>query len=484
MLLAADVTTGLVGHWQLEETAIGQVVVDSSGNGNDGTHVNVSAPEGPNTNAAVGSYSLATDGVDDYVDVPADSSLDLSGGQFTQSVWIYPENTGSGWNGIVGYQPAAGSSQRYPGIWVEDVDRIHVGFGDGTAWQSLSTGPALSQSQWNHVVATFDGTDYKVYVDAVEVRSTSNLAGLTPHPTQQVNIGRINNQFDGLIDDVRIYTRALTQEDITALFTGIQDANPTANVTNIAQGTNIDLTVRYQDDQAIDVSTLDSSDIRITGPGGFNQLATFVSVDNNTDGSPRTATYSIVAPTTNGTYTVAMEAGEVADSGGNFVPAGTLSNFQISDSGGEPDPTGLVGHWRLEESSIGQTVIDVSGLGNDGTHVNITAPDGPNTNAIRGVYSLSTDGADDYVSVPADPSLDLSGGQFTQSVWIYPEITAGGWHGILGYQGSGGNGQRYPSIWVEDFTRIHAGFGDGAWQSFTTPSILTPSQWNHVVTDV
>jgi hypothetical protein len=68
-------------------------------------------------------------------------------------------------------------------------------------------------------------------------------------------------------------------------------------------------TVRYSDNMAVQVGSLDSSDIQVNGPGGFAQLATFVSVDTNSDGTPRTATYRITPPggtwdtADNGTYT-------------------------------------------------------------------------------------------------------------------------------------------------------------------------------------
>ncbi len=482
-LLAGDVTTGLVGHWQLDESLIGQSVVDVSPSGNDGTHFNIASPDGPNANAAVGSHSLSTDGVNDFVSIPSSSSLDLSGGQFTQSVWILPEHVDNNFHGVLGFHDD-GFTKRYPGIWIKQQDKIHAGFGDGTEYHSFSTGSVLTPFAWNHVVTTFDGNEYKVFVDGSEAFSTLGLSGKVPFPTQQLNIGRIDNNFNGLIDDVRIYNRALTEEDVTLLFTGTtSDVDPpVADVVNVAHATTIDFTVLLTDNAAIDTSTLDSSDLRVTGPFGFDQPASFVSIDNNTDGSPRTAIYSIAAPAINGTYSVNLAANQVSDTSGNFVAAGQLVTFNINDSSSEPDPTGLVGHWRLDETAIGQTVLDASGFGNEGNHFNVSSPDGPNIDAAVGSHSFSTDGVDDYIHVPDDASLDLSGGQFTQSVWIHPDHIDNDFHGVIGSQ-ENGYAKRYPGIWIKQQDKIHAGFGDGTdYHSFSTGSVLTPSEWNHVVT--
>ena len=75
----------------------------------------------------------------------------------------------------------------------------------------------------------------------------------------------------------------------------------------------------YADNVAVNVSTLDSNDVRVTGPNNYSQLATFLSVDNASNGTPRTATYQITAPggtwdpTDNGTYILVVQAGQVAD---------------------------------------------------------------------------------------------------------------------------------------------------------------------------
>ncbi len=108
-----------------------------------------------------------------------------------------------------------------------------------------------------------------------------------------------------------------------------------ATLTNVTGpgGTLYTFTVSYADNVAINVATLDNNDIVVTGPNAFSSPATFVSVDVNSNGTPRVATYSIVPPggtwdaADNGTYTVSMQASQVADTTGNFVNAGSLGTF-------------------------------------------------------------------------------------------------------------------------------------------------------------
>lgn len=103
---------------------------------------------------------------------------------------------------------------------------------------------------------------------------------------------------------------------------------------------------------AIDYSTLATGNIRVTGPLGYDEIGTLVSVDTESDGTPRVATYSIPPPEGNiwcwqynGTYTVSMVADEVSDLAGNYVAAGTLGTFAC-DIDGEPilEPLFLAGY--------------------------------------------------------------------------------------------------------------------------------------------
>src|SRR5438477_3662405 len=82
------------------------------------------------------------------------------------------------------------------------------------------------------------------------------------------------------------------------------------------------VTVTYSDPTGIKVSTLGTGDITISGPGGFTATPTFVSVDNNTNGTPRVATYSFTPPggswntADNGSYSYQVVANQVSNAGG------------------------------------------------------------------------------------------------------------------------------------------------------------------------
>jgi len=111
--------------------------------------------------------------------------------------------------------------------------------------------------------------------------------------------------------------------------------------------------VTYTDDDGINISTIDSSDVEVTGPNGFSQLAQLVTVNSSTNGSPRTATYRINTPggswdaTDNGNYTVTLRNNQVADTQGNYVPLGNLGTFQVN----VPSPQSIV---RLEAENMQQ----------------------------------------------------------------------------------------------------------------------------------
>ena len=102
-----------------------------------------------------------------------------------------------------------------------DANVFGFGYGDGTKW--LGTGPVkLAADQWQHVAAVCDGRYAILYVNGVE-RSKSPATGpLVSNPDQHFRLGfgykpDAKRCFHGLLQDVRIYGRALSAVEIAAL---------------------------------------------------------------------------------------------------------------------------------------------------------------------------------------------------------------------------------------------------------------------------
>ncbi|MBN1674186.1 MAG: DUF2341 domain-containing protein [Kiritimatiellae bacterium] len=184
-------------------------VCDSTANANHATPHNMT---GEDLTAAVIGDGLDFDGTDDYLSVASASSLNLHGDSFTEELWLVMPGTAKDqyWVAFLGYDPPGGTlgtADRYPGFWTEATNKLHAGFGDGTAWRSVITDNAvLTLGQPNLVAATFNGTYYRIYVNGTEVYSTNAHSGRTPYGTQELRIGSTSDGGDwlGRLDEVRI----------------------------------------------------------------------------------------------------------------------------------------------------------------------------------------------------------------------------------------------------------------------------------------
>jgi hypothetical protein len=80
-------------------------------------------------------------------------------------------------------------------------------------------------NEWHHVVAQADGTELTLWIDGVEVKNTLQASSNYGNSSYHVNFGgggiwdATGNWFDGMMDEVRVYDRALTQQEIAALAT-------------------------------------------------------------------------------------------------------------------------------------------------------------------------------------------------------------------------------------------------------------------------
>ena len=164
------------------------------------------------TAGAVGNYALHFDGSDVLALEPA-FSLQLDRGAFTQTAWIKPA-AGSGASGILS-EFDENPEQRYPSIYLTEQYGLVAGFGDFYNWNEFSTPDHMVQPDaWNFIAARFDGKTYSLFVNGQLVAQTNAMEGKKPYTSSRVNIGE---QYKGDIDDVKIFTRPLSDIEIAAL---------------------------------------------------------------------------------------------------------------------------------------------------------------------------------------------------------------------------------------------------------------------------
>jgi hypothetical protein len=151
--------------------------------------------------------------MNDTVNVNHSNSLDLATGM-TLEAWVNPAVPPSGWRAaIVKEQPGGVVYYLYPSGGGDDspVTGVYV-----AAEQTLFGGSRLPVSTWTHLAATFDGTTQRLYVNGVEVTSRAQT-GTIQRSASPLRIGGnavLGEFFEGFIDEVRIYNRALTLTEI------------------------------------------------------------------------------------------------------------------------------------------------------------------------------------------------------------------------------------------------------------------------------
>ncbi|MHC4865049.1 MAG: LamG-like jellyroll fold domain-containing protein [Planctomycetota bacterium] len=217
---------GLVAHWKFDEGA-NSIAYDSAGN-NDGTLMN-----GPTWTSGVLDGALDFDGVDDYVEIPDDDSIDFPpGADFTIGLWFKSPtaiNSGTGGN-FLGHNDT--SSGYFLGFHENDNGEISLGTNQGRV---KTTRSQWTQQRWYYIVAVNYGSGVdRVYVDGVlDGTGENNYAG-PPIAGEPLTIGRrstygTTNFFGGLIDDVRLYQWALSPEEVQQLYEEVAGPEPIAD---------------------------------------------------------------------------------------------------------------------------------------------------------------------------------------------------------------------------------------------------------------
>lgn len=203
---AVSSQAALIGFWELDETS-GTTALDSSGNGANGSHVN-----GPSIAQTTVDPSLGTayrfNGANQEINLGATFNGLTS--DFTVSAWINPDDT-SGVQRVF-------SSSTGPG-WGFGLNGANLRFTTfGILDYNLTLGSPIVAGEWTHLAVTFDSSfDAEFFVNGV---SQGTLAGSSAANagTGVYRIGSRNGEnFDGFIDEVRLYNEVLSDAEVSSL---------------------------------------------------------------------------------------------------------------------------------------------------------------------------------------------------------------------------------------------------------------------------
>lgn len=199
-----------IGWWKLDEIVVGPVV-DTMGN-NDGTNNGATINQDGKFDKA---YSF--DGLNNYVSIVDDDSLKPA--IMTLCCWIYHTSDVTGDRAWVINKNSYDGRTGY-GIGLGPTNSIMLSGGNGTTFDDWNTGVIIPKNEWHFIVFTWDGSTKTLYLDGV-YQSQHSIVGPQPN-TGSLNFGRFSDYdgqyYEGLIDEIRIYNRILTQNEITVLY--------------------------------------------------------------------------------------------------------------------------------------------------------------------------------------------------------------------------------------------------------------------------
>jgi fibronectin type 3 domain-containing protein len=323
-------STGLVAAYSFNEGS-GTTVNDSSGNGNNGS---ISGA----TWTTAGKYgsALSFNGRSSRITINDSPSLHLSSGM-TLEAWVSPTSVPTSWEDVIYkendiYFLEAGSS-------VSNHSPAAGATFQSNGDQFLAGTSALKSNTWTHLAATFDGANLILYVNGTQSATIPMVDSITSS-TQALQIGgdaAFGQYFKGIIDEVRIYNRALAPAEIQAdMVTPIGQAGdtqaPTAstNLSGVASSsTAINLNWTASTDNVGVTGYLLG---RCTGSGctSFTQIA-----------APTATTYSDTGLTASTSYSYRVQATDAAGNLSGYSNTATIVTLAAPDTTPPSAPTNL-----------------------------------------------------------------------------------------------------------------------------------------------
>jgi len=205
---------GCIGHW-LFSYGGGTKVWDISGSRFHGSLTNMD----PSTDWVPGPFggpALDFDGTNDEVDCGATPAIQ-SLSRITVSCWFKVSAAGRG-DLVSQWGSSAWHFLLEQGL---TADRLKFWVGNGGDFANSGSGDTpLNQTDWFHGVGTYDGAVVRVYVNGVEDSSNASIGQMDSVTSSTVRFSGTedSNPHTGMIDEVRIYNRALTANEVVSLY--------------------------------------------------------------------------------------------------------------------------------------------------------------------------------------------------------------------------------------------------------------------------
>lgn len=202
--------TSLVGWWKLDECG-GTSAADSSGNSNTGTLRN-----SPTWTAGRSGNTLAFNGSNQYLSIADSASLQLGGTNIlTLAAWV-KRGTASATGGVIQKCTTTGGYTLSIGVTpcaANQIKATKFGVVD------ICLGSVPADTSWHHLALVFSSTGVVDYIDGVRDATYAGSQDFVSNAdVTTIGVNLVNSvYFNGAIDDVRIYKRALSAADIMAL---------------------------------------------------------------------------------------------------------------------------------------------------------------------------------------------------------------------------------------------------------------------------
>jgi len=413
----------------------GTTATDVSGNGNNGTYNGTD----PQYNAVPGPSAyipgaLQFDGVTSFVDLGSPAAFNISG-TISLEAWVQPANPSQNLGDILakGYD----SNNNDDEIALRLNGNQYQGSTYNNSANSKGAGGGTPSTNWAYVVATYDGTNWNMYVNGVVVGTSADTVGAFPFADPwAIGSGTASGSgrlFYGNITQVALYTHALTASQVYShYFAGEYGTTPDQSVPIItAQPLPAGSFVGGKATFSVTVlSALPTTNLWYFNRTPLSgQTNSTLLLSNLTAGA--VGNYSVVVGNINGTT--------------NSTAASLTLSALIPDSyeAAVLKDNPLAYYPLNSDADTSTMAFDWSGNGNSGVYFNTS----PGFNAVPGPTAIITNaagfGGSTYIDLGqgANPGLLNFGGKITLEAWVQPSNVTGNLQDILakGYDSSSYN---------------------------------------------